>query len=264
MKRHRVPLLIIISFFLTVSAPAQAANSVKAPLPVAEMMQRGKVVYQNYCIGCHGAKGNGKGAAAYGLFPKPRDFTRGVFKFRSTPSGHLPTDEDLYRTIRQGVYGVSMPAYKLMPTPEILSVIQYIKTFSSAWEKQPDVPEIEHIPPLPKWFGDEQKRKAKAEEGKTLYTQFCVACHGVSGKGDGFAMANLKDEWNEKIYPADLRKPFIKSGRNLSDIYKSMVTGISGSPMPSYKDAATEEQLWAIVAYIDQLRRDYQKEKESQ
>lgn len=229
---------------------------------MAELLHQGKVVYEKHCIGCHGVKGDGAGVAAYGLLPKPRNFTSGIFKFKTTNAGALPTDEDLYRSIRQGILGASMPAYPLMPEPDVLAVIQYIKTFSPKWEKQKPIPSLAHIGAVPNWFTKEKKRQEKAQAGQKTFEQYCVACHGATGKGDGFAMKNLKDTWGQKIVPADLRKPYIKSGRSLSDIYKVLVVGVNGTPMPSYQDAATEEQLWEVVAYIDQLRRDHKKKRE--
>ena len=54
--------------------------------------------YRRYCAGCHGDLGDGEGENAVWLDPKPRNFTLATFKCRSTPSGSLPTDEDLYET----------------------------------------------------------------------------------------------------------------------------------------------------------------------
>src|SRR6516225_10450213 len=65
----------------------------------------GERVYRENCVACHGEKGDGKGPQAYRLRTKPRDFTKGIYKFRSTPSGSLPLDKDVYRTITQGVRG---------------------------------------------------------------------------------------------------------------------------------------------------------------
>ena len=56
---------------------------------------RGKVVSERYCLSCHGENGDGRGEAGDWIFPKPRDFRQGMFKWRSTPSGMLPTVADL-------------------------------------------------------------------------------------------------------------------------------------------------------------------------
>ena len=51
---------------------------------------RGKQLYRRYCVGCHGAKGDGQGENGVYMEPRPRDFTTGTFKCRSTPTGTLP------------------------------------------------------------------------------------------------------------------------------------------------------------------------------
>ncbi|NIW75637.1 MAG: c-type cytochrome, partial [Gemmatimonadetes bacterium] len=90
-------------------------------------LQRGREVYDKYCVGCHGENGQGDGPAAVRLITQPRDFTSGVYKFRSTDSGSLPMEADLYRTITRGLSGVSMPGFPLMPHRDKLAVIEYIK-----------------------------------------------------------------------------------------------------------------------------------------
>jgi len=53
--------------------------------------------YRDLCVACHGERGDGRGTWASRLTPRPRDFTRGVYEFRSTPTGTLPTDDDIWR-----------------------------------------------------------------------------------------------------------------------------------------------------------------------
>ena len=122
----RRALLTVALALLTGAAPALAAD--------ADVLRReGAVVYATYCVGCHGPKGDGAGPATEMLIVKPRDFTKGIFKFRSTPSGQLPTTGDLYRTITQGAYGTSMPAWIALLTHLIygltLGVLQPLGRF---------------------------------------------------------------------------------------------------------------------------------------
>ena len=63
------------------------------PKPAKGDVAKGKAVYEKKCAVCHGVDGKGNGPAEFVLFPKPRDFTRGIFKIRSTTT--LPTDNDL-------------------------------------------------------------------------------------------------------------------------------------------------------------------------
>jgi cytochrome c oxidase cbb3-type subunit 2 len=90
---------------------------------------QGATVYARYCVGCHGAQGDGRGAAAAMLITQPRDFTSGVFKFRTTPSGALPTDDDLFRIITRGVYRTSMPEWSLLGERERWALVAYVKHF---------------------------------------------------------------------------------------------------------------------------------------
>ena len=78
----------------------------------AALAARGRKLFLDDCAACHGVNGDGKGYGAPFLFPKPRDFTTGVYKIRTTPSGSLPRSSDIYRTITRGVSGTAMPALK--------------------------------------------------------------------------------------------------------------------------------------------------------
>src|SRR6202048_2653022 len=89
----------------------------------------GKALYRRYCIGCHGPAGDGEGENAAWVDPKPRDFTAAVFKCRSTPSGTLPTDEDLVSTVRRGIVNSNMPPWVPLPEQTAVDLVAYIKTF---------------------------------------------------------------------------------------------------------------------------------------
>src|SRR6266550_4730243 len=92
----------------------------------------GKQVYVKWCAGCHGDGGAGDGAGAAYMLPRPRNFTVGLYKIRTTASGQLPTDADLLRAIDEGVAGSAMPGWKgRLSQPERCDVMAYIKTFSS-------------------------------------------------------------------------------------------------------------------------------------
>src|SRR5512141_2904827 len=76
-----------------------------------EAQPRGKAVYDAHCVECHGDGGRGDGPSASYLVPRPRDFTRGKFKIRSTESGTMPGDDDLIGSVRRGLYGSAMPGW---------------------------------------------------------------------------------------------------------------------------------------------------------
>jgi len=109
-RRMRVQhaMLIFVSILWSVMSIAQEAQVGN----LVGSAKRGKALYQRYCIFCHGPSGDGRGESAPYLDPKPRDFTKAVFKCRSTPSGSLPLDTDLYETISRGIHASGMPAWK--------------------------------------------------------------------------------------------------------------------------------------------------------
>src|SRR6202048_959429 len=96
----------------------------------------GKSNYRRYCAGCHGDYGDANGENAVWLDPKPRDFTIATFKCRSTPTGTLPTDQDLYDTIARGLTNSHMPLWNTFTKQQRADLVAYIKTFSPRWEKE--------------------------------------------------------------------------------------------------------------------------------
>ena len=78
----------------------------------------------------------------------------------------------------------------------------------------------------------------------------CWECHGNTGKGDGEKAPGLKDDLGFPIPPADLTSGQFKSGPAVVDIFRTMTTGLSGTPMPSYRDSLPEEDRWALAYYV--------------
>ena len=218
------------------------------------MLTLGRSIYERRCMGCHGAKGDGKGPSARFLNPRPRDFTKGFFKFRSTAGkDSLPTDADLYLTLTHGLWGTSMPSMHELPAPQRWAVIQFLKTFSDRWAKEPAGRPIT-VPPEP------PVTQASIEKGNTLFQSNCALCHGEQGAADG-ALSQpgmLSDDWGEPIRPAHLSLPSgtpggVKLGHGGSRLYLSIVAGISGTPMPPF-EGLKEEEVWDLVHFVQSLR----------
>jgi cytochrome c oxidase cbb3-type subunit 2 len=183
------------------------------------------------------------------LDPRPRNLVSGSFKFRSTPSGSLPTAEDLLRTIDQGVLGTSMPSFRLMPANEKLALVSYIQSLRADWAELqgrsialPDPPE--------EIFRKKATLLASAMRGRQLFMDACQTCHGDRGLGDGPGAEGLIDGEERIIRPADFTRPFLKSGARVKDIYKVVSTGLDGTPMPSFAETYTEAQRWDLVAFV--------------
>lgn len=208
---------------------------------------RGRQVYRMHCAVCHGERGNGQGPGAARLRTRPRDFTSGLFKFRSTPSGALPLDGDLYRILSRGLPGTAMVAPSHLSAEDRWAVIQYIKGFSERFARE-EPPEPVRLPPPP------ADLEARREPGRQLYLDAgCLQCHGAEGRGDGPSAHDLRDHWGHPIRPADLTRRPLKGGSSPMDLYRTLSTGLDGTPMPSYGDTLTEEERWALVAYMSSL-----------
>jgi len=221
-----------------------------------EWIAYGKEVYARRCLGCHGEKGDGNGPAATFMHKdRPRNFTWAVFKFRLTPSGSLPDDGDLLRTITRGVRGTAMPSWHELQEKDRLAVIQYIKYVLAVDRTDPANPHfyfVEEPPQAPIYIGQPPSPSlAQVEHGKAVWHQAkCWECHGETGRGDGEKAAGLKDDFGFPIPPANLTTGQFKSGPDVKDIFRTMTTGLSGTPMPSFGDTVSEADRWALAYYV--------------
>lgn len=225
-----------------VAAPAAAQTAAPNAPP-------GGQLYQKLCSQCHGETGDGKGVAASRLVPKPRDFTAGKFKIRHTPSGALPTDDDLRDVIREGMPYTSMPAWRHLSDAQINELVTAVKSFSPDFANPEKKPAPISIPEAPA-FSEESAKK-----GQEVYVSIgCGACHGEIGRGDGTSAPALTDDWGNPLRPADLTKRWTyRGGPTREDIYRTFTTGMNGTPMPSFAESLTDEQRWQLVDYIVSL-----------
>lgn len=222
-------------------------SGVLALAPAAAAQRDGADVYMHHCVVCHGLSGDGSGEAAPRLTTKPADLTTGRYKFRSTPSGAVPTDEDLLRTLTRGVRGTAMVPQTHIPAAELHAVVAHVKTLSPRFA-EPGRPPVQ-VPPKPAVTPE------LLAKGEKLYRDSgCLECHGAGGKGDGpSARKGMKDSRDLPIAPTDLtRRPF-KRGSDAHETWKSIALGMDGTPMPSYADALEPDQLWAVVLFLESL-----------
>ncbi|MEK7468624.1 MAG: ethylbenzene dehydrogenase-related protein [Planctomycetota bacterium] len=219
----------------------------------------GKALFESNCAVCHGTLGRGDGTAAYLLWPRPRDFSKGKFKIRSTPSGSLPTDEDLLASVTNGMPGTSMPSWRHLPEADRKALVERVKELAQYQDSEMDAPynffkERGAGTPVavPAEPADNEKSRTL---GKEMYVKAgCVKCHGETGRSDGPSAAGLKDDWDQPIRPNDFTQGIYRGGSTAKDIYLRFATGMSGTPMPAYgADQMNDEQRWALVHYVQSL-----------
>ena len=222
----------------------------RAPASAVAPGTQGKSVYDAHCVECHGTDGKGDGPASATLVPRPRDFTSGRYKIHSTETGSLPTDDDLVRSVRLGLNGSAMPAWdKILSNDDIMSVVQYIKTMSPRFaSEQPDTIALSAEVPA---------TAESVTRGVAVYAKLqCSKCHGEDGRGTGATATSFDDDWGFPLRATNLSEPWIfHGGPTSADIFMRFRAGISGTPMPSYKGAATDAAMWDLANYVVSLRR---------
>ncbi len=223
---------------------------------------QGRHVFESQCAPCHGERGRGDGPWAEGMTTKPRNFRSGIFKFRTTPFGKLPITDDLRRTLRSGISGTAMPTFQKLSDRDITSLIVYVQSFSKSWKDTELQAEPLDFPELPEWFRDSDLRAKNAGAGATKFAELCSTCHGTKGKGDGVAAKGLIDFWENPIVPADLTNEHHKSGDTPTDLYRTIATGLNGTPMIGFAETLSEETIWNLVAFIKHNEVDGQRVEE--
>ena len=283
------PLLLLSTAVLLAAPACQRADAgpprFDAPLTLGgrvvapAALEHGRTAYTHSCRPCHGDAGDGRGPAALGLRPPPRDLRLGVYKFAGVPAGQLPNDDDFVRTIRQGLHGTAMLAWDV-PAAELDDLIQYLKVFSPRWRNE--TPGDRIVPTPDPWRAtghdvDPQARLAAARErGRRVYhglAQCAAACHPAYAtrpeivaftkeltridvrelRADLYDAVPKDSDFGVKILPPDFTFNPLRAGDGLDDIYRSIASGIGGTAMPTWKNVLPEADLWAMAHYVASL-----------
>jgi len=245
-----------------------------------ETLRLGRDVYMQRCWQCHGETGDGAGPAAAQLYPRPRDYRRGIFKFTSSPYGSKPRRSDLVRTVKLGVPGTSMPSFAILSEAELAAVVDYVLVLTHRGELEFQVAleaegadeldadavaglageivtdwntaestAVNPETPKPEFTSEHVTRGKQA-----FLTKGCSKCHGEDGRGQtrDNLESKLVDVWGHPTRAADLTSGMLHGGREPIDIYRRIYAGINGTPMPEFKTAlaAEPDTIWDLVSYV--------------
>lgn len=232
-------------------------------------LAKGRDTYATYCVGCHGEKGDGKGPGSKYLNPKPRDFSTCRVKFMSVPAGEIPRDDDLLRTITNGLHGTAMPSFRFVSREERQSVIEYLKTFCTEWARPGRAAPV--VIGSDPWATAPKRGIAEGERVYHAYGR-CWSCHPAYVERQEIAdylksfdmpatefradlyQSQIKDsDWGQKIMPPDFLLQRIKTGLDVESLAQVIAAGVSGTAMPTWAGAMPPQQLWGIAHYIRDL-----------
>jgi len=269
-RPSRFALLALTPLVLWVTSCTRAPEGAEATgnlTPTAMMeasprlLQVGRTTYERNCAPCHGLNGDGLGPAAYLLYPKPRNFQAARYRLVSTWN-FAPTNEDLFRTISRGMPGSSMPSWSHLTQETRWGLVHFIKSLSQnpfeiGEDHQPqsrtDRPSGRvQVPAEPPYTAQAEVR------ARELYARDCANCHGRAARGDG--PQSQEDSEGFPVRPRDLSSGIYKGSPEPQEIYKRIVAGQPGSPMPSHPHLYGAD-AWHLVHWVLSLSSKEQRER---
>jgi cytochrome c oxidase cbb3-type subunit I/II len=190
--------------------PAMARAGAKLPsLAGITAAGNGRQLWLDNCASCHGEDGRGDGPAATWLLPVPANLVE-----------HSYTRDYLIEVLWNGVAGTSMPAWRDQSLANLLAIADMVSEFSVDGGSVADA--------------------ATLQAGAQVYATHCIQCHGIQGRGDGFAASEFK------VAAVDFtrQRPTLALGLNV------LINGIPGTPMVSWTDRLDNDAMLAVTVYL--------------
>lgn len=255
-----------------------------------ELLALGKKTYETRCSACHGQSGTGDGAAAPYLLTKPRDFSKAQFKLRTTMDFPTDEDLFRTITVGFPAYAMPEFSYLSEEERwGLVYYVKYLGQEASRKAREGKLikerlgldpesigpeEEAEHGTRLTKlrelaaeiagyrFESEEPAREtepigaspAAIELGRKAYVDMgCVKCHGETGHADGPSAETLVDDENRRIWARDfaLSGWYFKAGDRPEDLVRVLITGMPGTPMPSFDlGSSRDAELWNLAHYV--------------
>jgi mono/diheme cytochrome c family protein len=242
---------------LGTGASSQAGDAPKPPASTPQSIAEGKVVFFDYCSGCHGRRADGRGPQSLNLIPRPQNLRNAQFV-------KYLTDERIYTSISGGVRGTGMPAWELMITPEKRwSVIHYIRSLTA--DDQIKLPNgLAHQAVDPAVTNPVAPTPASLEVGRKAFLNYCASCHGQNADGKGKLANSLSPMPRNLVSVVSYgEKPFIDYMPD-SRLYDSVTNGVPGTSMQPWISVLTDQERWSAITYLRDLARRERVKGESQ
>lgn len=228
---------------------------------VAELSQQeiahSQAIYDTYCLSCHGEDMDGNGDVAELLEPYPRNFTKYQF---------VVAYKDRFKnSLLNGVAGSAMPPWKgVLSTNEIEQLVEFIEM--KIVEKAP-VQAYSRIEATMPAIGDPDDRLFLDKSDKAIkllvagdpidgyeaFNKYCVSCHGRLANGKG---PNAKALGH--AIPRNLINRHFLNQAHITDerLYKSILLGVAGGPMPAH-DHLSDQTILNLISFIrDNIKED--------
>lgn len=214
------------------------------PLASPAVLEHGKVMFHLACSPCHGSDGKGNGPLAANLVRHPTDLTRGVFSNRSTLSGELPIDFDIYHTLSGGIHNTAMPLFQSIAPDDRLAIVEFIKSLAPRFRDTFRFPIIsvdfdKQIPP----------DAESIARGRTAYLKVrCDYCHGPDGQGDGVSVGRVNISGKEMVRSDLTNKSDYRFSTDVRDLYRIFSSELGANKL-------TNSERWDLSNYVWSLRR---------
>ena len=173
----------------------------------------GALIYTDKCAPCHGSTGQGDGPQASQLPNPPAALAALEVARQSTPA-------EWYSLITQGNLDRFMPPFNSLSDRQRWDVVAYLYTLSVP-------PEILSL-------------------GEQIFITNCASCHGLQGGGDGPEAASLQ------VTPSNFTDQERMASKSATQLFGAISAGVAPA-MPAFNDNLTEDERWALVAYLRSL-----------